>query len=149
VDPQPSHEDAPIAGMTMKKRGFVVAALLVVLFIASRCYPAEPVDPIFAKDPASTAAEVLKVVPVGSTLDFAKSTMESKRFQCVMRYDQTYPVIDPEDGARRIESPPADFLWCPSDRATGFAITTTWQVFLVITNGAVASVVADKFTNGL
>lgn len=129
-------------------RTWALPLVVVLLLNVSGC-GRYPTDPIFARDHATTAAEVAKIIPVGSTVAFAQATLEKKTFQCSMRFKATYPILDPENRARKYQSEPADFLWCRSEKATGFLVTTTWQVFVEIKNDAVTYVAADIYANGL
>jgi hypothetical protein len=113
--------------------GAIVAALSFIYWIRS--------DDVYAIDGPATQAAVLKVIPIGSKIDFAKTTMEAKGFQCSMRYNKRYAGDDPAGGRHQINYPAADFLWCDSERPTSrILISKRWQVIFVVNDDTVASV---------
>ena len=100
-------------------------------------------DGVYASDGPATKVAVLKVLPIGSSIDVAKSTMEAKGFQCKMEHHK--PYVD--NGVAR---PPADFLYCDSgEKTVGVLVSKRWQVVFVDANGLVASIAVGVGLTGL
>jgi hypothetical protein len=120
----------------------IVAAVCFIYWIRS--------DEVYAIDGPATQAAVLKVIPIGSKIDFAKSTMEAKGFQCSMAYNKRYAGDDPAGGPHQIDYSAADFLWCDSERPTfRILISKRWQVIFVVKSETVASVAVGVSLTGL
>jgi hypothetical protein len=116
--------------------GVIVAALSIIYWTGS----STPRDDVYAIDGPATQAAVLKVIPIGSKIDFAKTTMEARGFQCSMAYNKRYAGDDPAGGQHQIVYPAADFLWCDSERPFRILISKRWQVSFVVKNETVSSV---------
>jgi hypothetical protein len=117
----------------------IVVALVLFYWIRS--------DKIYAIDGPATKAEVLKVIPLGSSVEFARETMEAKGFTCTMTYNKSY--VDDNGAGGYIEYPPADSLYCDSERWAGFLRSKRWQVGLIVKDGKVASVAVGVSINGV
>jgi hypothetical protein len=61
--------------------GLVLTLILVVL-LCLVFVPGLLRDAVYASDGSATKIAVLKVVPIGASIDMAKVTMEAKGFQC-------------------------------------------------------------------
>src|SRR6478736_4909097 len=104
----------------------IVAALALVYWLRS--------DKIYAVDGAATKVEVLRGIPIGSKVEFARATMEAKGFTCTMEYNKPYGGDDPVGGSQMY--PAADFLYCDSERWAGSIFASKrWQVILVVEIG--------------
>jgi hypothetical protein len=119
----------------------IVAAISFIYWIRS--------DEVYAIDGPATQVAVLKVIPIGSKIDFAKTTMEAKGFQCSMAYNKSYSGDDPAGRRHQIVYPAADFLWCDSERPFRLLISKRWQVIFVMKDDAVASVAVGVGLTGL
>ncbi len=119
----------------------IVAAISFIYWIRS--------DEVYAIDGPATQAAVLKIIPIGSKIDFAKTTMEAKGFQCSMAYNKPYAGDDPAGGRHQIDYPAADFLWCDSERPFRILISKRWQVIFVMKNDTVASLAVGVGLTGL
>ena len=117
----------------------IVVALALLYWVRS--------DKIYAVDGPATQAAVLKIVPIGSRVEFAKATMEARGFTCRMEYNQKYAADDPAGGY--IEYPEADFLYCDSERWAGLLRSKRWQVILPIENERVVSVAVGVSINAV
>jgi hypothetical protein len=106
-------------------------------------------DEVYAFDSPATQAAVLKVVPIGSNIELAKTMMEAKGFRCLMQYNKGYTGDDPADGRHQIHYPAADFLWCDSERTVGILISKRWQVIFVEKDETVVSVAVGIGLTGL
>jgi hypothetical protein len=118
-----------------------MAVLSVVYWIRS--------SGIYAVDGPATEAEVLKVIPVGSNVGFAKTTMEARGFHCHMEYNRRYAGDDPAGGRRQIDYPAADFLYCNSERSFRLIISKRWQVIFVVKDETITSVAVGVGLTGL
>jgi hypothetical protein len=87
-------------------------------------------------DGAVTPAAILNSIPVGSSVDFAKSTMEADGYHCHMEYNKRYTADDPAGGRRQVEYPAADFLFCDS----GESFPKRSQVIFIVRDETVDSV---------
>ena len=117
----------------------VLTCLALLIFVFARSLFR---DAVYASDAATTKAAILKIVPIGSQIDFAKSTMQSKGFQCQMSYNQRFA----DDG---VAQPAADFLYCDSGEQTvGLLVTKRWQVAFVDKDGVVQSIAAGVGLTG-
>jgi hypothetical protein len=125
--------------------GAIAAALSIIYWTRS----STPRDDVYAIDGPATQAAVLKVIPIGSKIDFAKTTMETRGFQCSMAYNRRYAGDDPAGGRRQIDYPAADFLWCDSERPFRTLISKRWQVIFVVKSETVASVAVGVGLTGL
>jgi hypothetical protein len=123
--------------------GAIVAAPLIywTISIALR-------DELYAFDGPATQAAVLKIVPIGSKIELAKTIMEAKGFRCLMQYNKGYAGDDPA-GRHQTHYPAGDFLWCDSERTLGIFISKRWQVIFVEKDETVASVVVGVGLTGL
>jgi len=123
--------------------------LLLLAVLYSVFGPPIIMDDVFGRDGPETKAAVLKIIPVGSPIDEAKTIMEAKSFYCRMMYNQSY-AGDAVIGGRQITYPPADLLWCDSgDRSyLALIISKRWQVIFVAKDGTVASLVAGVGLTG-
>ena len=129
-------------------RLFAIAAIAVALVVAAVFVTAPPQriprDDVYGHDGPSSKAAILKVVPLGSTADQAKSTMEAKGFRCGMTYDKPHSGFDPSNPQRQMTYPPADFLSCESGKRwagwRSLVLDKEWRTAFVIKNQAVTSV---------
>ena len=87
-------------------------------------------------DSPATQAAVLNSIPVGSNVEFAKTTMEADGYHCHMEYNRRYSADDPAGGRRQIEYPAADFLYCDS----GESFPKRSQVIFIVKDETVDSV---------
>ncbi len=108
-------------------------------------------DPIYSPYGPETKAQLLKLIPIGSTVKFAKTAIEAKGFVCAMTYNSGYVDSYWENGGGQvsISHPPADFLYCDAYRSTGLFTGMRWQVMLVHENNAIVSVAVGVSTQGL
>ena len=104
-------------------------------------------DKVYAVDGPSTQAAVLKIIPIGSKIEFAKATMEARGFACSVEHNQKYSGDDPAGGY--IQYPAADFLYCDSERWAGLLRSKRWQVIFVMENQKVVSVVVGVSINAV
>lgn len=124
-----------------------IGSIAVTFAIALSLRPTQrtvPNDDVYGRDGPATKAAVLKIIPVGSQIGFAKSAMEAKGFHCAMRYDQKHSGYDPSKPGSMISFPAADFLWCDSGNLWGgwrsLILTIRWQVMFVAKDDTVAAV---------
>src|SRR5260370_41803623 len=71
-------------------------------------------DKVYAVDGPSTQAAVLKIIPIGSKIEFAKATMEARGFTCSMEHNKKYSGDDPAGGES--EKPTGEFCFCDSEK---------------------------------
>jgi hypothetical protein len=135
----PAASSAKALHRKMNKWTIFAICLVLVLATISKVYWIRS-DAVYAIDGPATRAEVLKVIPIGSKLEFAKSTLEAKGFQCFMFYNKRYAGDDLAGGSHQINYPPSDFLWCDSERWFRIFISKRWQIILVAENDTVVSV---------
>jgi hypothetical protein len=83
---------------------------------------------IMAVDAAATKSEVLKRIPIGTSIEQARSFMTNRGFKCLAMKNQRY--ADFGSSGKQVSHGPADILWCDSgDRMTSaIFITKRWQV---------------------
>ena len=117
----------------------IVVVLAVIYWVRS--------DSVYAINGPATQAAVLKIIPIGSGVEFAKATMEARGFTCRMEYNQKYSGDDPAGGY--IEYPAADFLYCDSERWAGLLRSKRWQVMFPIENEKVVSVAVGVSINAV
>ncbi len=80
-------------------------------------------------------AEVLKRIPVGSSIEHAKAVMEKSGFICEMRWNEFFAEYD-EQGIQTTRK--GDFLYCDKEKATfPWICTTRWQIAIVHKNRVV------------
>jgi hypothetical protein len=121
---------------------------LVAALLPAAC--GGPPDAIYGVGETETEAQVLKIIPLGSEVDFAKTQMEARGFYCSMSYGQRHAVRDPDDPIHYSSSAPGNFLLCAADRSGGFLVTKEYRVvFDVIGSGTVASVEVLIYRTGL
>ncbi len=73
---------------------------------------------IMAVDAAATKSEVLKHIPIGTSIGRAQSFMTDSGFKCVAKQNRRYAEDGPISG-KQVNHGPADILWCDSgDRMT-------------------------------
>jgi hypothetical protein len=125
--------------------GAIVVPLSIIYWIRS----STPQDEVYAIDGPATQAAVLKVIPIGSKIELAKTTMEAKGFHCLMEYNKRYAGDDPAGGRRQINYPAADILWCDSARPVRILVSKRWQVIFAVKNATVISVAAGVGLTGL
>ncbi|WP_428391084.1 hypothetical protein [Lichenicoccus sp.] len=89
-------------------------------------------------DAAATKREVLKHVPLGTTIDQAKAFMEDNGFKCVETQNQRFAEDRTVPGQQVIHGP-ADTLWCDSGKQSfRVALSRRWQVTFVNVGGKVS-----------
>ena len=123
----------------------VLALALTMILVGLLCLAFVPGllrDAVYASDAPATKIAVTKIVPIGSSIDMARTTMEAKGFQCMMRHNSKFA----DDG---VTQPAADFLYCDSGEQTvGPLITKRWQVGFVDKGGVVQSIVVGVGLTG-
>ena len=103
-------------------------------------------DRVYAVDAAATKAELLKVVPVGSKVEFARTALEAKGFVCSIEYNKSY--ADDDGAGKLVTRPKADFLYCDSERRVDLFVSKRWQVMFPVKDGNVVSVAATVTLTG-
>src|SRR5260221_8443468 len=83
-------------------------------------------DKVYAIDGPSTQAAVLKIIPIGSKIEFAKATMEARGFACSVEHNQKYSGDDPAGG--EIQIPSADFLFLDFKKWAGLLPLKRMQI---------------------
>lgn len=71
----------------------------------------------------ATKLNILKVIPKGSEIDFAKKIMIYNGFDCSYKYNDSFMETD---GPRRKLHENIDYLYC--DLTKGFIVGRRWQV---------------------
>jgi len=135
---------------------FAIAAIAVALIVAAVFMTAPPLrvprDDVYGHDGPASKAAILKVIPLGSHVDLAKTTMEAKGFKCGMTYDRPHSGYDPANPRRQMTYPPADFLSCDSGKRwagwRSLVLDMEWRTAFVIKNRAVTSVDVYVLTTG-
>jgi hypothetical protein len=96
---------------------------------------------IMLGDAATTRAEVLKHIPLGTSIERAKSYMEGEGFHCLPVQNQRYSD-DATSQRQSITRGPADFLWCDSGEVMTWQIVISkrWQVVFEDVAGKVSYV---------
>lgn len=129
--------------VTSKKASIVGLVLVTIAIGLSFAYAIGlfhivfPRDAVYGATEPATRTAVLKIIPLGSRIAFAKSAMEERGFHCVMMYNQSYSGYDPT----YTQPARSDFLWCDSgELLTGPLITKRWQVIFVMKEEAVIAV---------
>ena len=128
---------------------FATAGIPVAIIVAAWIIAWYPRDAVYGVDAAATRSAVLKIIPIGSRIDFAKATLEAKGFTCALAHIEPFVGDDPSNSGRSIAHSPSDFLWCDSVGWGGFLIDKRWQIILVMKDDAVASVEARVSLTGL
>jgi hypothetical protein len=125
--------------------GAIVVTLSIIYWTGS----STPLDDAYAIDGPATQAAVLKVIPIGSKIELARTTMEAKGFHCLMEYNKRYAGDDPTGGRRQIDYPAANILWCDSERPFRTLISKRWQVIFAVKNETVVSIAVGVGLTGL
>lgn len=122
---------------------------LSVSLLLSAC--AGPADPVYGAGETETKAEVLKIIPLGSAVDFAKTEMEARGFDCSMYYNQSHAVRDPDQPNHMVSSAPGDFLSCGADRpgdGVGALVLITKNYRIVFETSSSVVTAVDPFIYG-
>ncbi len=121
--------------MTSFKIGALISGLLLTTTSSEGAVKSST---IMLPDAAAYKREVLKHVPLGTTIDQAKAFMEDNGFKCVETQNQRFA----EDGpvpSQQVTHGPADTLWCDSgERSFRVALSRRWQVTFVNVGGKVS-----------
>ena len=103
---------------------------------------------IMLSDAATTKQEVLKHVPLGTTIGQAKAFMEESGFKCMETQNQRFAEDGPVPGQQVIHGP-ADTLWCDSgEQSFRMVLSRRWQVTFVNVGGHVSYVAAAVGVTG-
>ena len=129
----------------------IPSALLMAAIVAATALTpsAGMAQSLMRSTAAATKVEVLKHVPIGTSVGQAKTFMEANGFRCVLSQKQLFGEDGPTPG-QQITHGPADFLWCDSgERTFRLVLTRRWQVELVIVDGKISYVATSVGVTGL
>ena len=100
-------------------------------------------------NPAAMKNEVLKKIPIGSSIEHAKEVMEKSGFKCEMKWNGSFAYYD-DKGNQQATRNGEDYLYCDKEKsAFPFILLQTrrWQIAIVHKNGVVTeAVVAISLT---
>jgi len=117
---------------------FEVAITSLLLLMTNPSEGAVKSSNIMLPDATATKQEVLKHVPLGTTIDQAKAFMEEDGFKCVETRNQRFAEDGPVPDQQVIHGP-ADTLWCDSgERSFRIGLSRRWQVTFINENGKVS-----------
>jgi hypothetical protein len=104
---------------------------------------------VMAADATATKSEVLKYIPIGTSIVEAQSFMAREGFKCFPMKNQKF--ADHGSDNKQISMGPADILYCDSgERLTwSILISKRWQVIFQDDAGKVAYVAVDVGLTGL
>lgn len=83
--------------------------------------------------------EVLKRVPIGSSIEYAKDVMEKNGFKCKMMWNESF--ADHDDKGNNITRKGMDFLYCDKEKMVFPLILRRWQIVIIHQKGIVSEVV--------
>ena len=111
----------------------------------------EPIRMIF--DAKAMKEEILKQVPIGSSIYDAKIIMEKNCFKCAMYKNSGF--LEKGDsygndplGKKDISHEGVDFLYCGNDEASGLYVMKEWMVMIVHQNEVVSNVYVNTGLTG-
>jgi hypothetical protein len=123
--------------MTRFKLGAAITSVLLLL-LTNPSEGAVKSSTIMSPDATATRQEILKHVPLGTTIDQAKAFMEENGFKCAETQNQRFAEDGPAPGQQIIHGP-TDTLWCDSgERSFRMALSRRWQVTFVNVGGKVS-----------
>ena len=102
-------------------------------------------------DAKSTKEEILKKVPIGSSIQDAKRIMEENGFKCKMYTNATFyedQENDPE-GKGEIVHENTDHLLCHKEGASFLYVYREWSVVIVHKNNVVSDIFVKTWVTGL
>jgi hypothetical protein len=101
-------------------------------------------------DAKSMKEEVLKKVPIGSSIPDAKRIIEENGFSCEMYKNGSFTEMqenDPE-GKRNIYHDNADFLFCGKEGKPFQYVFREWRVIMVHKNEVVSDIFVNTWVTG-
>src|SRR6266404_5423637 len=82
--------------------------------------------------------EVLKRIPIGSSIEYAKAVMKKNGFKCEMMWNDSFAGED--DKGNRVTREGMDFLYCDKEKMAFPLILRRWQIAIIHKNGVVSEV---------
>jgi hypothetical protein len=123
---------------------------LTVLILAMPLFSpfAEPKKVKLYNSETKMKAEVLKRIPIGSSIERAQIVMQKSGFECEIIWNRSFGDYDeqgnptpPPRALPQIEGKRVDFLYCDKEKAAfPYIFTRRWQIAIVHKNGAVTEV---------
>ena len=130
-------------------RWFAYAVVVLALLPLARLVSgARARSSIFQSTSVATKAEVLKQVPIGTSIEQATAIMEASGFKCLAMQNQRVTEDGPTAG-QWIDHGLANILWCDSgEKSFKLVLSRRWQVVFVDTAGLVSYVVVGVGVTG-
>jgi hypothetical protein len=120
-----------------------LAAMAIGLVIAYCARPSMRYEVYGAYSPETYMA-VLKIIPIGSKIDAAKTAMETRGFRCTMAYNRRYAGDDIADLRRpQIDYPAADILVCNARSWVAGIFQKQWGVIFAVKDEVVANIAVN------
>ena len=86
-------------------------------------------------DAVATRKEVLKRIPIGSSIEHAKDVMKKSSFECKMMWDELFA-----SDCQGADSQKGDFLYCDRTKFAFPFFERRWQILIFHVNGLVTDV---------
>jgi hypothetical protein len=86
-------------------------------------------------DPEATKKEVLKRIPIGSSVEYAREVMSKSGFNCGMRQNELFAA-----GCEGPATRNGDFLYCDRVKFAFPFLERRWQILIFHVNGLVTDV---------
>lgn len=104
-----------------------------------------------SEDPDVVEREILRIVPIDSSIDRAKQIMEKNGFNCQFTENGTFARMridkNAPSGTRHQVYENVDYLYCANSK--GFLVQRRWQVAIFHTEKYVKSVAVSTWLVGL
>lgn len=101
-------------------KGIIAFTALISILAASG-----DIKIILSENSDETRTSIMRIIPQGTDIDFAKMIMEKNGFECKLMKDSSFSDM------RRVYGN-IDFLYCSKE--SGFIIGKRWQVAIVTAN---------------
>ena len=117
----------------------IATGMIAVATVSFNQKDEEPVSDLMLPDATQTKEEILRRIPIDSSILIAKEIMNSNGFMCgVMKNTSYADFANPSN--KQMSRGPADILYCDSGaKSSGFMFTTKrWQVSFEDSEGKVS-----------
>ncbi len=95
-------------------------------------------------DNTKVKEEILKQVPLGSSMEHAQKIMLEDGFQCTMMLNERF--IEQENHFTKATHEGIDYLYCDKEKGKSFFCSQRWQIAIVRRNNVVADILVSYGT---
>ena len=88
--------------------------------------------------------EVLKRIPIGSSMEYTQEVMKKSGFKCQLMWNESFA----SDGAGKIPRK-GDLLYCDKEKSAFLVFDRRWQIAIVHKNGVVSEMFVSIGLTGL